>query len=187
MKLNDERHTFRTNNETATLLCTSVYRLDDVDELLLILEDPVELVVVSGTEITHYVFVAEEEHDRAGVVKLVHLVEVRNLVDVTDVDDGEGLDFVCDLVENLILAHALFVPVAAEADANEALFFGEDGLVDMPAGVEMGDDDGAHGYGWLLFETSSARFCDCVSRKMMGILGGGYLKLELLEAWLEVG
>ena len=27
---------------------------------------------------------------------------------------------------------------------DEALFFGEDGLVDVPAAVEMGDDDGTH-------------------------------------------
>lgn len=30
------------------------------------------------------------------------------------------------------------------ATHHEALFLAEDGLVDVPAGVEMGDDDGTH-------------------------------------------
>lgn len=91
--------------------------------------------------------VAEEEHDGAGVVEFVHLVKVGDLVDVADVDDGEGLDLVGDLVEDLVLLHACLVPVAAEADDDEALLLGEDGLVDVPAGVEVGDDDGTHS-GW---------------------------------------
>ena len=38
--------------------------------------------------------VAEEEHDGAGVVQLVHLVEVRHLRDVHQVDDAEVLHLV---------------------------------------------------------------------------------------------
>lgn len=112
------RHTLWTDYETASLLCASVDGLDNIDELLLVLKNPVELVIVSRSEITHYVLVAEEEHDGARVVQLVHLVEVRDLVDVADVDDREGLDLVGDLVEDLVLAHTLLVPVAAEADAD---------------------------------------------------------------------
>lgn len=41
-------------------------------------------------------FIAEEEHDCAGVVQLVHLVEVGHFFDVADVDDGEVFDFVGD-------------------------------------------------------------------------------------------
>lgn len=89
--------------------------------------------------------IPEEEHERDGVVELVHLLEVRDLVEIADVDDGEVLDAVCDLVEHFILAHAVRIPVATEADDDEAVFFGHDGLVDMPAGYEMRDDDGAHG------------------------------------------
>jgi len=47
-------------------------------------------------------------------------------------------------VENFILAHAVGVPVATEPDHDEALFFREDGLIDVPAGDEMGKDDGTH-------------------------------------------
>ncbi len=93
--------------------------------------------------------VAEEEHEGDGVVELVHLLEVGHLVEVADVDDGEVLDAVGDLVEHFVLAHAVGVPVAPEADYHEAVFFGHDCLVDVPAGDEVGDDDGAHGGGGL--------------------------------------
>ena len=89
--------------------------------------------------------VAEEEHQRDGVVELVHLLEVGDLVEVADVDDGEVLDPVGDFVEYFVLPHAVGVPVAAEADDDEAVFFRHDGLVDVPAGYEMRDYDGAHG------------------------------------------
>jgi len=62
--------TLGTDDETAALLGAAVDGLDDVDELLLVLEDPVELVVVAGAEIAHDVLVAEEEHDGARVVQL---------------------------------------------------------------------------------------------------------------------
>lgn len=57
---------------------------------------------------------------------------------------GEVLHLVGNLVEHLVLAHAVGVVVAAEADDNEAVFFAEDRLIDVPAGAEMGKDDGAH-------------------------------------------
>ncbi len=59
-----------TDDQTASLLGSPVDGLDDVYQLLLILEDPVELVIVSGTEIDHHVFISKEEHDCAGVVEL---------------------------------------------------------------------------------------------------------------------
>lgn len=90
------RLTLGTDDQTAALLRATVDGLDNVDELLFVLEHPVELVVVAGAEIAHHVLVAEEEHDGDGVVQLVHLVEVGDLVDVTDVDDGEVLDAVGD-------------------------------------------------------------------------------------------
>lgn len=47
-------------------------------------------------------------------------------------------------VEDLVLTHAVGIPVTAETDHDQTFFFGHDGLVDMPAGVEMGEDDGTH-------------------------------------------
>lgn len=117
----------RTDYQTSALLCTPEHRLKDVDELLLVVQHPVQFVVVSGTEIAHDVFVAEEEHDCAGVVQLVHCVEIgdlqrlsahscfsfhsnfheTHLVDVTKVDGSEVLDAVGYLVEHLVLSHTV--------------------------------------------------------------------------------
>lgn len=122
----------RADHQTLALLGPPVDRLDNVDELLLILQHPVELVVVARAEIAHHVLVAEKEHDGAGVVQLVHAVEVGHLwegasenaashshrksverekggtylVDVAEVDDGKVLHSVGYLVENFILTHA---------------------------------------------------------------------------------
>lgn len=53
--------------------------------------------------------VPEEEHDCHGIVELVHLLEVGDLVEIADVDDGEVFDFIGDTVEDLVLAHAVGV------------------------------------------------------------------------------
>jgi len=42
------------------------------------------------------------------------------------------------------LSHAIGVPVTTEADDDKALFLRHDSLVDMPAGDEMGENDGTH-------------------------------------------
>lgn len=134
-----------THDQTSAFLGSSVDGLDDIDQLLLVLQHPVQLVVVSGSEIAHHVFVAEEEHDGHGIVQLVHLVEVGHLIQIADVDDCEVLDTVGDAVENFVLAHTVLVPVATEANDDQAVFFGHDGLIDVPAAGEMGEDDGTHG------------------------------------------
>ena len=48
------------DDQTATLLGAAVDGLDDVDQLLFVLQHPIELIVVSGAEIAHHVFVPEE-------------------------------------------------------------------------------------------------------------------------------
>ena len=109
------------HDKTASLLGSSVDSLKDVDELLLVLQHPLDLVVVTGTQIDHHVLVAEEEHERARVVQLVHLVKVGHLVDIAQVDGGKVADLVGDLVEDFILAHAVWVPISAEANDDEAV------------------------------------------------------------------
>ena len=111
-----------TNDQTTTLLGTSIHRLENINELLLILKNPFDLVVVTSTQIDHHVFVSEEEHEGARVVEFVHLVEVGDRVDVAEVDDSKVANLVGDLVENFVLAHAVGVPVTAEADDDETIF-----------------------------------------------------------------
>lgn len=60
--------------------------------LLLVVEGPRDLVVVSGAEIDHDVLVSEKEHHGAGVVQLVHIVEVRHLQRARWIrDHGRGM------------------------------------------------------------------------------------------------
>jgi hypothetical protein len=63
------RIVLRANNKTSTLLRTLVDRFNNIYQLLLILQHPVQLVVVASAEIAHHVFVAEEEHERDCVVE----------------------------------------------------------------------------------------------------------------------
>ena len=56
----------------------------------------------------------EEEHDGAGVVELVHLVEVWHLGDVHQVDHHEVLALLGDGVECLVHLHTGGVPVVPE-------------------------------------------------------------------------
>lgn len=98
-----------------------------------------------------------EEHNSARIVKLVHLqkrrdqrlhqsstlysfadsthlIEVRNIRNIAQVDNREVLHLFRDLVEGVVHNHTLLVPVVAKADNDDAVLFGLDGLVDVPAG-----------------------------------------------------
>lgn len=134
-----------TDHQTSTLLRTFVDGLNDIDQLLLILKHPVQLVVVACTEIAHHMFVAKEEHERADVVELIHLLEVWYLIKIADIDYSEVLDAVGDLVENFILFHAIRIPVAPESDDHKPVFFSHDSLVDMPASDQMRYHNRSHG------------------------------------------
>ena len=50
---NTGANTLWTDDQTAALLRTAVDGLDDIDQLLFVLQDPVELVVVACPEIAH--------------------------------------------------------------------------------------------------------------------------------------
>lgn len=94
----------RTDDETTAFLGALVDGLTDIDKLLLVLENKVELVVVTGTQVDHHVLVTEKPHDSARVVELVHLVEIGYLVDITEVDDAEVLDLLGDFVQHLYMS-----------------------------------------------------------------------------------
>lgn len=59
--------TFGRDDETATLARSPVHRLDQVDQLLVVLDGPVDLVVVARAEVDHDVLVAlRVERERGG-------------------------------------------------------------------------------------------------------------------------
>lgn len=90
-------------------------------------------------------FISKEEHDGNRVVEFVHFVEVGDLIDIAEVDDCKVLDLFGDTVEDFVLSHAVGIPVASKADNYETVFFGHDGLIDVPASLEVGENDGSHG------------------------------------------
>ena len=94
--------------------------------------------------------IPEKKHQRNRIIQLIHLLEIRHLIQITHIQHSEIFHSVGDAVEHFVLAHAVGVPVAAEADYDQSLFFGHDGLVDVPAGYEVGEDDGAHGFGGVV-------------------------------------
>jgi hypothetical protein len=113
----------RRDNQPPSLLRSSIHRLNDINHLLFILQCPVDLVIIPRPQINHHMFIAEEEHHRTGIVKLVHFVEIRDFVYIDEIEDGKVLAFVGDAVEDFVLFFAGVVPVAAEADDDNAVIF----------------------------------------------------------------
>lgn len=76
------------------------------------------------------------------------------------INRGEILDSVSDLIQNFILAHTIWFMISTETNNNQAFLLVHDCLVDMPAGVQVREDHGAHGEIWLtltsLFEEDSS-------------------------------
>lgn len=130
--------------QPSPFLRTLVYGFDYVDEFLLVFQHPIQLVVVSCTEVAHHVFVAEEEHQGDRIVEFVHLFEVGYLIKIANIDDGEVFDSVGNLIEDFILSHAIWIPITTKTNYYKAFVFGENSLVNMPGGDEMRNDDGAH-------------------------------------------
>jgi hypothetical protein len=70
---------FGRHHETSSLACPSVDDFNDVRNLLLAVQGPVDLVVVTSSKVDHDVLVSEKKHYGARIVQLVHGVEIRNL------------------------------------------------------------------------------------------------------------
>ncbi len=94
----------------------------------------------------------DSQHNNNGTTEgplTVHLLEIGDLIEITDVDDGEVLDTVGDAcgnlagakkgtrgrltIEDFVLAHAIRIPITTEADDDQALVLGHNRLVDVPA------------------------------------------------------
>ena len=132
---------------------------------------PLHLIVVSGAKIDHDMLVPAqeclfsfwcgrgdgytpiEEHNRAGIVQLIHLpidafqtstiekrratithlIEVRDLGDIAQVNHSKVLHLLRNTIESLVHSHALGIPVVTEPNDNDPVFFGFNCLVNMPA------------------------------------------------------
>lgn len=134
----------RADNQPSTFSRALIDRLNDINQLLFILQDPVQFIIIPRTKITHHMFIPEEEHDGDGVVQLIHLVEIRHFVDIAKIDDSEVFDLVSDSIENLILPHTIGVPIPTEANDDETVLFRHDSLVDVPSSFQVRQNDGTH-------------------------------------------
>ncbi|KAH3660218.1 hypothetical protein OGAPHI_007423 [Ogataea philodendri] len=123
----------RTYHKSLALDGTAVDGFYDIDKLLFVANREVELVVVACAKVAHHVLVAVEEHHRHRVVQLVHLVEVGNLVDVAQIDNGKLADLGRNPVQQLVHQHAVAVGVAAKPDHHQTVVLGQNGLVNVPA------------------------------------------------------
>ena len=74
---------------------------------------------------------------RRRIQREAHLVKVRDIRDVDEVDDGESLDLVRDAIEGLVHRHALAVPVVPEAEHDDTVLLRLDCFVDVPARGEV--------------------------------------------------
>jgi hypothetical protein len=140
------RIVLRADYKTPSFLRAFVDSFDDIDKLLFVLQNPVELVVISGTEITHHVFVSEEEHYGHRVIEFVHLIKILYLIQIANINDCKVLHTLGDAIKHFVLSHAVLIPVSTKPDHNKSLVLGHYGLVNMPAGDKMRKYDGSHSY-----------------------------------------
>ena len=83
------RVVLRRYHKTTALARSRVHNLHDVDEFLFIVHGPVDLVVIARSQVNHDVLISEEKHYCARIIKLIHRVEIGNLVDVHTVKYGK--------------------------------------------------------------------------------------------------
>lgn len=112
---------FGGNDETFAFACSSIDNFADINELLLVVHSPVDLVVVTRTKIDHHMFVSEEEHDGDRIVKLVHRVEIWYFRDIHEIDHRKVPHFIDNLVQNLVHFHALRVPVVTKSNDHKTV------------------------------------------------------------------
>lgn len=82
---------------------TTIDSLNNVDELLGVLESPVDLIIVTSAQIDHDMLIAVEEHCRARIVQFVHFIEVGDLGYVNQVDGCKVFDLFGDFIKNLVI------------------------------------------------------------------------------------
>lgn len=125
------------DDQTLALLCATINDLNEIDHFLWIFNRPSDLVVVTRAQIDHNVLVLEEEHNREGVIELVHLVKVGYFFDIYNVDHCKILYRLLNLVQRLVHDHTVGIPVVSEANDDDSVLFRDNGLIYGPSGCEM--------------------------------------------------
>ena len=79
------------------------------------------------------------------IVKLVHGREIRDLIDIAQIYDGEILHLVRDFGKHIILAQTVGVSILAKADDDKTIILAQDGLVNVPRRVQVRQNHRTHG------------------------------------------
>ena len=67
-------------------------------------------------KVTYHMFIPKKKHQRNRIIQLIHLLEIRHLIQITHIKHSKVFNSVGDAVQHFVLAHAVGVPVATEAD-----------------------------------------------------------------------
>ncbi len=114
---------FGRDDKTFTFSGTTVNNFKDVDKVLFVLKWPSHFVVVSSSEINHNMSVPEEKHYCAGIIQLIHGVEVRHFVNVDHIKYSKLLNCFSTFYEDFVNLHAGFLCVSAKSNAYYFVFF----------------------------------------------------------------
>lgn len=125
------------DDQTTAFSGATIDRFEDINHLLLVLESPVDLVVITSAQIDHHMLVTEEEHHGAGIVQLVHLIKVGHFRNVHQIDHSKVLDLLGNPVEHFVHLHTGRVPIVSESDHHHTILFRQDRLIDLPAIRQM--------------------------------------------------
>jgi len=79
------------NHQTTALPSTPIPSLYNVNKLMLVLQGPIDLIVVSCPKINHDALASEEEHHCRLIIQFIQGVKVRNLSYINEVDNGKVL------------------------------------------------------------------------------------------------
>lgn len=69
-----------------------------------------------------------------------HLVEIRNIRDIHQIDDGKVLNLLSHTMQSLVHSHTLGIPVVPEPKDDDTIFFRLDCFIYVPAGGKMWEE-----------------------------------------------
>jgi len=115
-------------------------------------------------------------------------IYTRNQSKTLTINDRKVLHAVRDLVQNLILPHAVRIVIPSEPNDHKTLLLAHDGLVHVPSCAKMGQNDGAHGCALLMMSYVMARGGDKMACLFEGRSDPANSQMEaesmqILEGW----
>ena len=124
---------FWRHDQTSSFPRPPVHSLYNINEFLHILHCPVNLIVVTRSQINHNVLISVEEHTSAWIIQFIHFIEVRHVWYVHQVDNGKVFHLLRTLVKGFVHHHAGWVPVVTESYNHGTILLREYGLIHLPS------------------------------------------------------